>query len=288
MGGGASQPQPDASDILTLNQAKSEIVKYRTFCQNHFDENAEMRSSLDEPSIRIALSHEDSRKDILVQRTRPLDASDIDNLESAKAEVIRLRSIWISMSALALDSVKTPDSVAAGQSQIVRNLQKVYQDKDLVSVFKEYDKDRSGLIDRSELRRFLRMSGVEYNDDDFENLFSNYDLNGDGKFAYGEFIHFCSQESAELLLSRADSIRSAINTRIQSTKGSTTDRAFEDIDRDKSGLVDRGEMRRLLRVHNIPHTEEQFEAIFLAHDFSGDGKLDYSEFLNAITHANKE
>ena len=54
--------------------------------------------------------------------------------------------------------------------------------------FKKFDKDSSGLVDLGEMRRLLRMKGIEYAEDEFESLFTYYDTNGDGKLAFDEFV----------------------------------------------------------------------------------------------------
>ena len=54
--------------------------------------------------------------------------------------------------------------------------------------FKKLDIDNSGTVERAEMERMLCMYNIACNDNDFEEFFKKYDINGDGKFSYGEFV----------------------------------------------------------------------------------------------------
>jgi Ca2+-binding EF-hand superfamily protein len=54
-------------------------------------------------------------------------------------------------------------------------------------VFKSFDKDNSGFIDREELKKAVIQIGVEMNDMDCYNMMLDLDRNQDGKISLEEF-----------------------------------------------------------------------------------------------------
>lgn len=57
-------------------------------------------------------------------------------------------------------------------------------------LFNELDTDDSGLIDFSELRKFLQDAGTTDLIPILEDWMADYDVNGDGKLNYREFLGF--------------------------------------------------------------------------------------------------
>ena len=58
--------------------------------------------------------------------------------------------------------------------------------------FKAVDKDCSGTVERGELDRVFESFGVGHSPADIDDLFAEYDKNGDGVFSYGEFVKIMS------------------------------------------------------------------------------------------------
>lgn len=54
-------------------------------------------------------------------------------------------------------------------------------------VFAEFDDDRSGFIDKKELKMVAKVLGVDLNAADLQNMVADLDLNGDGKISPEEF-----------------------------------------------------------------------------------------------------
>ena len=59
----------------------------------------------------------------------------------------------------------------------------------LRSIFKHFDKDGNGRISTDELKRGLKMHGVEVQDDDLTQISKEMDLNKDGFVSLSEFAH---------------------------------------------------------------------------------------------------
>jgi Ca2+-binding EF-hand superfamily protein len=161
------------------------------------------------------------------------------------------------------------------ENPIITDIRNKIGEKPLLQYFKTYDKDGSGFIDKGELRRFLRMHGIIYMESDFTSFLQVYDVNNDGKLSYNEFlkafhknIHKLGRQATALSMKLVENGLS---------------NSFDLMDKDNSSMVDRGEMRRLLRMKNIPYSEEEFEAVFQLYDLNGDGKLNFEEFSLVMT-----
>jgi Ca2+-binding EF-hand superfamily protein len=58
--------------------------------------------------------------------------------------------------------------------------------------FKAVDRDGSGTVERGELDRVFESFHVGHTSADIDDLFAEYDQNGDGVFSYGEFVKIMS------------------------------------------------------------------------------------------------
>lgn len=61
--------------------------------------------------------------------------------------------------------------------------------------FKSVDKDCSGTVERGELDRVFESFNVGHSPVDIDDLFAEYDKNGDGVFSYGEFVKIMSSKN---------------------------------------------------------------------------------------------
>lgn len=84
------------------------------------------------------------------------------------------------------------------ESLFIDKLQEKYKlnIRDIKRAFSRFDLDNNGLLDLVEMSKGIQMflNGVQ--ESQVQQLVSNYDLNGDGKISYEEFLHFLSTRSA--------------------------------------------------------------------------------------------
>ena len=58
------------------------------------------------------------------------------------------------------------------------------------SVFEKMDEDRSGAIEKDELRRLLRQLKIDVDEDELRAVLECLDIDGDGQITYEEFSTF--------------------------------------------------------------------------------------------------
>ena len=75
-----------------------------------------------------------------------------------------------------------------------------------------------------------------------------------------------------------ETLRLKLGEQLALSSGSVR-KAFQRFDSDRSGSLDHEEFRKVLRVFNIEMDDPNFREIMHAFDPSGDGEIDYSEFM---------
>uniref|UniRef100_A0A1I8HPY9 Troponin C n=1 Tax=Macrostomum lignano TaxID=282301 RepID=A0A1I8HPY9_9PLAT len=78
----------------------------------------------------------------------------------------------------------------------------------LVSSFQVFDKDQSGYLDREELRDAIySMGSVELSEEEFDELLSAVDKNGDGRIDYEEFAAILLTDINQLIQTTKEEMR---------------------------------------------------------------------------------
>ncbi|KAH9524732.1 hypothetical protein Btru_027645 [Bulinus truncatus] len=62
----------------------------------------------------------------------------------------------------------------------------------LAALFKKYDADNSGYLDKNELRKILEASGHKFTEQEINEILKNADKSGDGKISFEEFMDACA------------------------------------------------------------------------------------------------
>jgi len=104
--------------------------------------------------------------------------------------------------------------------------------------------------------------GEQPNDEELEDMIRAVDLNGDGEIDFEEFISLMRLRMDERQRDPEEDLRDAFNM----------------FDADRSGFIDRDEVRALMKKLAQTLTEDEIDAIMEEVDTDGDGEISFQEF----------
>ncbi|KAK2172304.1 hypothetical protein NP493_970g00017 [Ridgeia piscesae] len=134
-----------------------------------------------------------------------------------------------------------------------------------MEVFDMFDKDGDGHISYAELSDVMRLLGNNPTDDDLRTIMEDLDTNQNGLIERDELVPIVrkfwkdpSDEEKELK------------------------EAFLVFDQNKDGFVVAEEIKFVMKQLGQPMTDEEVDEILRQGDVNGDGKLNYSEFVQIM------
>lgn len=142
--------------------------------------------------------------------------------------------------------------------------------EDEIAEFKEafamFDLDGSGAIETHELREVLDKLGEPATDEEIQEMIELVDENGDNEIDFEEFLTLMRLRMGE----SGDDAEANLKA------------VFDIFDADKSGYIDRDEMRRLMKKLAQDLNEEEISAIMEEVDTDGDGEISFEEFKSLM------
>ena len=132
---------------------------------------------------------------------------------------------------------------------------------EMVDLFKKWDIDGNGLIDKAEFRKAVAALGVQYDDEIVDAVFEGYDADGSGEMEYKEYVRYSLRDALARSAGRVMSL-------------------FRQWDTDNSGSVDRKEFRKAITQLGFDAPRDTLDAVFSEMDKDGSGSVDFKE-LNA-------
>lgn len=200
---------------------------------------------------------------------------------------------------------------------VAHKIQEKYGNRDsLTEVYRSWDDDGDGVVDKHEFRNVLEACGIALDDEDMDLLFWRYDTNGSGKLDFGEYTREVfdrytdplkmprgrrwksieEKEAHEKVMAarRADKETTqlvATLAGVMSAKygdsGANLRKMLKNWDEDHSGGVELGEFRRILKLYGLPFTDHQVAKLHARFDAQNNNTLDYNEFLSAVFQVQK-
>jgi len=141
------------------------------------------------------------------------------------------------------------------------------QIQEFAEAFKLFDQDGDGHVTINELRVIFETLGQKPNDDELQSMINEVDKDGNGEM---EFPEFC-----ELMARKMDAREDEATVRA----------AFEILDLDKSGAIERSELRKVLEGFSRAGEtieEDDLEELLREADIDGDGQISFDEFAKAM------
>lgn len=208
--------------------------------------------------------------------------------------------------------------------EVIESLRNRYGNKhSLRTVFRGFDMNKDGILDREELRRALHTIGVRTSDALIDELFDRVDDNNDGSLQYDEFVRLVygdvdiqaelhqKQRKYDGLSAEEVEITEDIRTRVEAaqrklgpvavaTTLATLRRKLQDriaaeqlsmrdifrtFDVNHDGQISYNEYRTVLAAMGLGFTKADVEMLVYAADVDGEGTVDYEELAREFARA---
>ena len=179
----------------------------------------------------------------------------------------------------------------------------------LIDLFREWDDDGNGAIDKKEFRHGVAALGYEAPKADIDKLFDSIDEDSHGYIEFHELKQALTAKGVIKAAAAADEAARAAGKALPSTMRRQSSRGgslppledklqqlkdflathnikvielFHEWDEDKSGTLDKSELRRAVKALGFYAEPEDCDAIFDLIDASGDGHIDFDELKRAL------
>ncbi|KAF8353797.1 cal-5, partial [Pristionchus pacificus] len=135
------------------------------------------------------------------------------------------------------------------------------KDDDLRGIFKEFDLNGDGYIQKDELKAVMQKMGQSPTDEELEAMFLAADKDNDGNIDFTEFLTIAHANPLSL------SLRSV----------------FDELDVDGDGHITRSELRTAFQRMGHALSDQDIKAIYKHVDVNNDGKINFQEFCQMMT-----
>ena len=162
---------------------------------------------------------------------------------------------------------------------------------------KNLDPDQSNSVDRVEFRTFLGNIEIYLSKERFDLLWNLVDYDLSGSVSLDEILVFLFPEMKSLLkqeMKLVETIRQKFQLRFQSlVKNHNISEAanskeflrenFENFDTDKSGAIDKSELRNMIESLGIEiENDHVFKLLMAATETNGDGEIEFQAFVDLV------
>uniref|UniRef100_A0A8R1XVH7 EF-hand domain-containing protein n=1 Tax=Onchocerca volvulus TaxID=6282 RepID=A0A8R1XVH7_ONCVO len=134
------------------------------------------------------------------------------------------------------------------------------EEEDLRGIFKEFDLNGDGYIQKDELNAVMVKMGQCPTDDELNAMFSAADTDQDGNIDFDEFLSIAYANPLSLSLKAI----------------------FDELDGDGDGCITRSELRTAFQRMGHTLTDGDIKAIYNQIDINRDGKINFNEFCQMM------
>ncbi|CAI5455975.1 unnamed protein product [Caenorhabditis angaria] len=131
---------------------------------------------------------------------------------------------------------------------------------DLKGIFREFDLNGDGFIQREELRAVMQKMNQSPTEEELDAMFRSADKDNDGNIDFTEF----------LVIARANPISLTLRA------------VFDELDVDGDGYITRSELRTAFQRMGHSLSDQDIKAIYKHVDQNNDGRINFDEFCEMI------
>ncbi|KAF9527228.1 EF-hand [Crepidotus variabilis] len=137
---------------------------------------------------------------------------------------------------------------------------------DFREVFSLFDKDRDGTITAKELGTVMQAVGHDPTDAELQDMMNEIDVDGNGTVDFQEFLQMMTMTLGNTEATEEEEMR----------------QAFKVFDKDGNGFISVSELKEVMKNLGENLTAAEIDLMMKEADVSGDGQVDYPEFVKMM------
>ncbi|KAG2298061.1 hypothetical protein Bca52824_034533 [Brassica carinata] len=138
--------------------------------------------------------------------------------------------------------------------------------------FRSCDIDQNGFLTASELRYALTKDGDSYTDEDVCKMIETFDVDGDGRISYDEYVKMIEKQDA--VVAKLVTDVTLPKEKMQDMMGS-----FMCFDVDENGFITAADFKLFMKNNGKNLTDDEAYNILRKFDVDGDGRVSFDEFV---------
>lgn len=142
--------------------------------------------------------------------------------------------------------------------------------------FEDVDTDRSGTLDKEEVRALTQILGRNVSDNELKAMMREMDGDGGGDIDFAEFFSWWNRSNGSGSPGGGE-LKATLQAMGDITRADVKD-AFDAVDTDRGGTLDRQEVRKLSENLGRPVDDSELAKMMSEMDADGSGEVDFNEF----------
>jgi len=209
-----------------------------------------------------------------------------DQIEKVRSLEDELSAAEVEIEVLSL-RLRQVDPIFRKFSLVFQRISKTMKEKNVspLQVFEMFDSNKDGTLQMDEMTQAFKAMGIVTDTSENEILHMMMDLDGSGSLDYREFVRKLKRSGVAVRTKEEEVVNRIWNC---ITKANLTlDQAFKVFDRDSDKLISFDDIVNSLTSLGIKVEPAVVGELFRIADVTGDGKIDYSEFIYIFKKYNK-
>jgi len=147
-------------------------------------------------------------------------------------------------------------------------------------VFDRFDESQDGIISADEFKKHMKKELEDLTEDEIDMMVKSVDIDGDGFIDYDEFME--KMNAAEKKVKTVQECWKILKEKYAYTNNN---KVFDRFDDSQDGIISADEFKKQVKKELKDLTDKEIDMMVKSVDISGDGLIDYDEFMEKMNEA---
>jgi len=169
------------------------------------------------------------------------------------------------------------DSPKEFHQRIVNTKKTIERKAKISEVFRHFDEDKNGSLDRTEVFHMAQVSNPEITQEASDKIFAQIDTDHDSKVSEDDFVQYFFHTTEKL---SDDEFQERLDVTLEGHRQVKLRMVFRAYDKDADDILDLNEFANMLKMNGSAHkSSDEIINMVNAVDKDGDRKVTYKEFM---------